>query len=66
MLHKCENCQRIYLVSDYNFLCDHCGQERQRMIWQLSAPDDAVEWWRLSAQVSHGEQLQQERKWEIK
>lgn len=66
MLHKCQSCAQIYLVSDYTFLCNWCGSERQKQIEKLLERDNAVEWTTLVSVIAHGEQVRPERRWEVK
>lgn len=65
MLHRCEQCDVVYLVSEHSHLCNYCGQRLQEQIQKLSEYDGAVEWWQVACQVASGEQPERAARWRI-
>lgn len=51
MLHKCQSCPQIYLVSEFHQLCNVCGEYLKQRIERVYEDDGAEEWWRICAQA---------------
>lgn len=67
MLHRCESCHQLYLTSEFHFLCNYCGEQRQRQIEHLlDDHDGAVEWWQVAVVIASGEQVRRQPRWEIR
>lgn len=63
MLHKCENCAVLYLVSDHYHLCNPCGVQLQQQVERLYERDDVVEWWVVCSWAMFRRSKQAEIEW---
>lgn len=65
MLHRCDGCRQLYLVSEFYRLCSLCGSLAQQQIEKLFEADDAVEWWRLLVEAMGGGRSEVRQRWWI-
>lgn len=66
MLHRCDSCKQLYLTSEFIYVCNYCGEQRQRLIERVSESDGAVEWWQVAVVIASGEQMRRQRRWEVR
>lgn len=65
VLHRCPECNVLYLVSDYTHMCNVCGRYLQQRIERLHEVDTAESWIVLMSRAVHGEQPRREARWRI-
>lgn len=57
MLHKCQDCGDLFIVSEWLHLCEHCGEAEYGKL-ELRERDEAIELWVLAARAMTGEYLE--------
>lgn len=66
MLHKCQECATVYLVSEFRVLCNTCGEYLKQRVERVYEDESSDDWVGLLSEVAHGVQPQRERRWEVR
>lgn len=64
MLHRCSQCDQLFLVSNYRRLCNYCGEQLRQQL-ELQVDDGVKEWWRLAIEAEFGMEPERTRIWWI-